>query len=133
MDLTEAQWAKLKPLLAPKRRSDGRGRLWRDTRAVLSGVLWVLRTGAPWHDLPDRYPPGLLVRGRVEVQPQRRLLGLLVWPGKPRLMRICYPYRFHLRVSLPPRSALNSSSPPWIASVSLPFVFPPKNSQIDAS
>ena len=57
MDLTEAQWKKLKPLLAPKRRSDGRGRPWRDARAVLNGVLWVLRTGAPWHALPDRYPP----------------------------------------------------------------------------
>src|ERR1700675_2113687 len=57
MDLTAAQWEKLKPLLAPKRRSDGRGRPWRDTKAVLNGVLWVLRTGAPWHDLPDRYPP----------------------------------------------------------------------------
>src|ERR1700686_1669072 len=56
MDLTEAQWERLKPLLAPKRRSDGRGRPWRDTQAVLNGVLWVLRTGAPWHDLPDRYP-----------------------------------------------------------------------------
>ena len=57
MDLTAAQWEKLKPLLAPKRRSDGRGRPWHDTQAVLNGVLWVLRTGAPWHDLPDRYPP----------------------------------------------------------------------------
>src|SRR3977135_1832635 len=57
MDLTEAQWKKLKPLLAPKRRPDGRGRPWRDTRAVLNGVLWVLRTGAPWHDLPARDPP----------------------------------------------------------------------------
>src|SRR6202162_2517332 len=27
------------------------------TRAVLNGVLWILRTGAPWHDLPPRYPP----------------------------------------------------------------------------
>jgi transposase len=26
-------------------------------RDVLNGVLWVLRTGAPWHDLPERYPP----------------------------------------------------------------------------
>ena len=57
MDLTAAQWEKLKPLLVLKRRSDGRGRPWRDTQAVLNGVLWVLRTGAPWHDLPDRYPP----------------------------------------------------------------------------
>jgi len=57
MDLTEAQWAKLTPLLTPKRRPDGRGRPWRDARAVLNAILWVLRTGAPWHDLPDRYPP----------------------------------------------------------------------------
>ena len=57
MDLTEAQWQVLRPLLAPKRRPDGRGRPWRDARAVLNGILWILRTGAPWHDLPDRYPP----------------------------------------------------------------------------
>ncbi|HLZ91843.1 MAG TPA: transposase [Candidatus Acidoferrum sp.] len=57
MDLTEAQWQVLKPLLTPKRRPDGRGRPWRDARAVLNGILWVLRTGAPWHDLPDCYPP----------------------------------------------------------------------------
>src|SRR5215469_7219616 len=57
MDLTEAQWQELRPLLIPKRRPDGRGRPWRDARAVLNGILWVLRTGAPWHDLPSRYPP----------------------------------------------------------------------------
>ena len=57
MDLTEAQWAILKPLFEPKRRPDGRGRPWKDARAVLNGVFWILRTGAPWHDLPPRYPP----------------------------------------------------------------------------
>ena len=57
MDLTDKQWDVLKPLFEPKRRSDGRGRPWRDARDVLNGVLWVLRTGAPWKDLPDRYPP----------------------------------------------------------------------------
>jgi len=57
MDLTDAQWAELDPLFRPKRRADGKGRPWQDTRAVLNGVLWILRTGAPWHDLPDRYPP----------------------------------------------------------------------------
>jgi len=32
------------------------GRPWKSRRSVLNGVLWVLRTGAPWADLPDRYP-----------------------------------------------------------------------------
>src|SRR6202790_126217 len=57
MNLTDAQWAVLEPLFRPKRRKDGRGRPWQDTRAVLNGVFWVLRTGAAWHDLPRRYPP----------------------------------------------------------------------------
>ena len=42
MDLTDAQWAFLEPLFRPKRRADGRGRPWQDTRAVLNGVFWVL-------------------------------------------------------------------------------------------
>ncbi|WP_443069997.1 transposase [Streptomyces sp. Sge12] len=36
---------------------DGRGRPWRDHRQVVNGVLWRLRTGAPWRDLPERYGP----------------------------------------------------------------------------
>ena len=57
MDLTDAQWAVLEPSFRAHPRADGRGRPWSDPRAVLNGVLWVLRTGAPWHDLPRRYPP----------------------------------------------------------------------------
>ena len=58
MDLTDAQWTRLAPVVPkPKTRPDGRGRPWRDPRDVLNGILWVLRTGAPWKDLPDRYPP----------------------------------------------------------------------------
>ncbi|BBM70381.1 hypothetical protein RmaAA213_22270 [Rhodothermus marinus] len=34
-----------------------RGRPWRDPREVLNGILWVVRAGAPWKDLPERYPP----------------------------------------------------------------------------
>ena len=57
-DLTDTQWRILDPLIPePFRRKDGRGRPWKDRRAVLNGILWVLRTGAPWADLPDRYPP----------------------------------------------------------------------------
>jgi len=56
-DLSDEQWAVLDPLIPePERRKDGRGRPWKERRSVLNGVLWVLRTGAPWADLPDRYP-----------------------------------------------------------------------------
>lgn len=42
----------------PPRRTDGRGRFRRDATEVLNGILGIfLRTGAPWHDLPERYPP----------------------------------------------------------------------------
>src|SRR5918993_1198406 len=56
-DLTDEQWNFIGPFL-PKlaRRKDGRGRPWRENRAVLNGILWILRTGARWADLPDRYP-----------------------------------------------------------------------------
>ena len=47
MDLTDAQWAVLEPTFRPRRRPDGRGRPWTDPRAVLNGVLWVLRTARP--------------------------------------------------------------------------------------
>ena len=54
MDLTDKQWQRLAELLpAPK----PRGRPRRDDREVLNGILWILRTGAPWKDLPKKYPP----------------------------------------------------------------------------
>jgi transposase len=58
MDLTDEQWEVRKPIIpVPPRRADGRGRPWHDPRAMLNGALWILRTGAPWQDLPPRYPP----------------------------------------------------------------------------
>ena len=57
MDLTDEPWEVVKPSIpVPPRRAGGRGRPWRDPRAVLNGILWILRTGAPWKDMPDRYP-----------------------------------------------------------------------------
>lgn len=58
MDLADEKWNMVEPLIPmPPRRSDGRGRPWRDPQEVLNAILWILRTGAPWHDLPHRYPP----------------------------------------------------------------------------
>ena len=56
MDLTEDQWNVIRAILPEDPvRPDRRGRPWSDRRQVLDGVLWILRTGAPWQDLPDRY------------------------------------------------------------------------------
>ncbi len=58
MDRTDEQWDVLEALiLAPLPRTAGRGRPRRDARDVLNDILWVLRTGTPWHNLPERYPP----------------------------------------------------------------------------
>ena len=56
-ELQDEQWALLEPLL-PKvsPRPDGRGRPRCDDREVLNGILWILRSGARWKDLPDRFP-----------------------------------------------------------------------------
>jgi transposase len=57
-DITDAQWLVLDPLIPePDRRKDGRGRPWRGRREVLNGVLFILRSGAAWADLPEQYPP----------------------------------------------------------------------------
>ena len=54
-DLTDDQWAALAPHLPPQRGATGRPA--KDHRAVVEAILWRLRTGAPWRDLPERYGP----------------------------------------------------------------------------
>ncbi len=57
-ELSDEQWAILEPLFpSPRNRPDGRERPRRATREVLNGILWVLRSGARWQDMPDRFPP----------------------------------------------------------------------------
>jgi len=53
-ELTDKAWARIEPLLAAER---GRGRRWRGHRQVINAILWKLRTGAPWRDVPERYGP----------------------------------------------------------------------------
>jgi len=79
MDLTDKQWTILAPLLPkPRVRRDRRGRPWRDPRDVLNGILWILRTGAPWKDLPDRYPSYQTCHRRFQAWVQRGTLHRIV-------------------------------------------------------
>jgi transposase len=57
MHLTNEQWSIIAPLIPPSPRKDGRGRPRRIDRDVLDGILWVLKTGAQWQELPKEYPP----------------------------------------------------------------------------
>jgi transposase len=52
-ELTDRQWERLAPLLSGK--NGDVGRPCDDNRRFIHGVLWVLRSGAPWRDMPERY------------------------------------------------------------------------------
>lgn len=54
--ISDEQWEKIKPFLPKCKRSRLGGRPPADERACLEGILWVLRSGARWRDLPERYP-----------------------------------------------------------------------------
>ncbi len=54
--LTDKQWKLIEPLLPVLPKSKKGGRPWAPNRAVFEGILWILRTGARWQDLPDQYP-----------------------------------------------------------------------------
>ena len=56
-ELTDEQWSLIEPLFDKPPVVQTRGRPRRPDREVLKGVLWILRSGARWCDLPDRFPP----------------------------------------------------------------------------
>jgi len=60
-DLTDEEWAAIQPLLPKK----GRGPARKDDRRILDGIFYILRTGAPWRDLPARYGPRTTVYNRM--------------------------------------------------------------------
>lgn len=61
-ELTEAQWARIAPLLPGKAGDPGRSGV--DNRLFVNGVLWVLRSGAFWQHLPERYGKWKTVHAR---------------------------------------------------------------------
>jgi transposase len=88
--LSDRQWGLIKNLLPE---NGHRGRRWKDHRSLIDGILWILRTGSPWRDLPDRFGPwktvyerfrrwtreGLWDRVLAEVQGERQRRGKIDW------------------------------------------------------
>lgn len=65
--ISDEQWKLIRPHIPERKRSPRGGRPPADERACLEGILWVLRSGARWRDLPDRYPsPSTCWRRLVE-------------------------------------------------------------------
>jgi transposase len=58
--LTNEAWELLKPML-PDEEEVRPGRPWASHRQVISGILWILRAGAPWRDLPSELGPWITV------------------------------------------------------------------------
>ena len=52
-ELSDEQWQRLERLLPAQKPRTGRPNV--EHRQIINGILWVLRTGAPWRDLPERY------------------------------------------------------------------------------
>jgi transposase len=90
-DLTDRQWCQLELLLPPQIPKTGRPN--KDHRIIINGIIWVLRTGAPWRDLPQRYgswrtvasqfyrwrQDGLWDRLLASVQQQSNIRGKVNW------------------------------------------------------
>src|SRR5262249_6727945 len=86
----EREWTAIEPLLPVSGR---RGGQWRDHRTVINGILWKLRIGAPWWDLPERDGPwqtcadrlyrwrreGMWDRLPTHVQTKSDAVGEMVW------------------------------------------------------
>src|SRR5262245_58825706 len=89
-ELTETAWAAIAPLLP---RLGRRGDQWREHRQVINGIVWKVRTGAPWRDVPGRYGPwqtcaerldrwrrdGTWDRLMAHVQTRSDAVGEVVW------------------------------------------------------
>jgi transposase len=63
-EVSDQEWELLKELLPPRKRP---GRPPADARKMLNGMLWILNTGAPWRDLPERYGPWRTVYDRFNL------------------------------------------------------------------
>lgn len=59
-DLTEFEWSVIEPLMP----MDRRGPKPQNNRQIMNGMFFILRTGSPWRDLPERYGPYTTVYNR---------------------------------------------------------------------
>ena len=83
-ELTPERWEQLYPLL-PQQASTGRPAV--EHRLIVEGILWVIRTGSSWRDLPARFGPWQTVASRFQLWRKEgrwaRILQVLQQPTVP--------------------------------------------------
>lgn len=73
--LNNGQWARIQALLPLASKKGGRPR--KPDRSMVEGMLWILRPGAPWRDLPSAYGPWKSVYTRFSRWSASGVLALL--------------------------------------------------------
>lgn len=76
-ELTDAEWGRLREYF-PEREPGQVGRPRSDDRQMLNGILWIVRTGAPWRDLPERYGAWSTVYARFVEWQKSGLFGRIL-------------------------------------------------------
>src|SRR5260370_4001200 len=84
-DLTDEEWALLEPLM-PKSRKSARV----DDRKIMNAIFYVLRTGMPWRDLPERYGPYTTAYNRFNRWSRRGIWKRIFDQGAPRSRAALY-------------------------------------------
>jgi hypothetical protein len=64
LELTDERWERIVSLLPPQKPHIGRPN--HDHRRIVSGMLWMARTGSSWRDLPDEFGPWETIRSRYD-------------------------------------------------------------------
>jgi transposase len=73
--VTDDGWKKVEDLFPANGK---RGGQWKDHRLMLDAMLWILKTGVPWRDLPERFGPWNSVYDRFSLWTKQGLWGQIL-------------------------------------------------------
>ncbi|EPK4900558.1 IS5 family transposase [Klebsiella pneumoniae] len=76
-DLPDEAWTLIQPLLPAHPASPRAGRPWAAHRMIINGMFWGLCSGAPWHDLPERYGPWKTVYNRFNLWSKSGVINII--------------------------------------------------------
>ncbi len=73
--IKDSEWERITSQIPPE--NTGEGRPSKSNRLMLDGMLWKVKTGAPWRDLPERFGPWETVYGRFRLWSQNEVFSVI--------------------------------------------------------